>query len=159
MPTKAILPVRYAMPDVHFVSRVGPENQIFSVPFLHCACLLLFFSTARWAHPTRRFSFSNRSLSSLFDPLLQDLTARWPNMQMYWNVSTALLFFGQSHKMSCSHERGSITCLFLSVSAVEHHHHWLFPSAIALKHILHPTFAVSVFLWSINNFVTTLACC
>ena len=89
------------------------RNQMYSVfPFL------------RRVHPTflsyskvnsSYFSFPNRSLSliSVRPATPTSLGEFWPNMQMYWNVSAALLFFGQSHKMSCSHER--INHLFVSL--------------------------------------------
>ena len=66
---------------------------------------------------------------------------------MYWNVSAALLFFGQSHKMSCSHER--INHMFVSLCFTGHHQ--LFPPAIAETYFW-------TFLWSINSFGITSAC-
>ena len=66
-------------------------------------------------------------------------------MQMYWNVSAALLFFGQppSHKMSCSHERGSITCLFLWTTTISSGNCWNI---------------FFTFLWLFVNYFATSAC-
>ena len=96
-----ILPVRYAMSDLHIVRAHFLKDHVsgLSIP--------LFSPKAWWLHPP----VSHRSLSFLWTRYSQ-LLVGWPNMQMYWNVSAALLFFGQSHKMSCSHER--INHLFVS---------------------------------------------
>ena len=93
-----ILPVRYAMSDLHIV-----RAHFFKRP-----CFRSFYSQK----PGDFILLCLTDLSHSCRTRYSQLLVGWPNMQMYWNVSAALLFFGQSHKMSCSHER--INHLFVS---------------------------------------------
>ena len=99
-----ILPVRYAMSDLHIVRAHFFQKTLFQV--------FLFHSSLQ-----KPGDFILQGLTDLSHSCWTcyfQLLVGWPNMQMYWNVSAALLFFGQSHKMSCSHER--INHLFVSLS-------------------------------------------
>ena len=100
-----ILPVRYAMSDLHIV-----RAHFFKRP-----CFRSLYSTllskSKGDFLLLCLTDLSHSCWTRYSQLL-GLLVGWPNMQMYWNVSAALLFFGQSHKMSCSHER--INHLFVS---------------------------------------------